>query len=456
MTEPTDSTRASAPVLYEPPADADEVDRLRDERDFWKHLFEDLVESFPEPVVTIDDEGRIVHWNEAHEEHIGLDRTEVVGRRASDVIGTENVDEILADEIVRTDRTIREDEVRSTVTADGERWHVRAAGQPLRAPDGTVVGAFEYVTRVTDLVEKQQQVERVQSRISDEVETSVSELLETSERVARSSQLIGETTDDQVARLSEVSDEVTKLSATIEQVAASAEQADGDSERMEKLAVESKGDVAKSLERMEDVSSAANELTENATALESQFSDIENVIEVINDIAGQINLLALNASIEAARSGEAGSGFAVVADEIKSLAEQTSDEVETIEDVIDEMATVADATTESVRETTAQIDDAMAAIRAVDEKQDTIRAAIENSRQGIGEIATATDEQAASAAEVSSMVETAVDELEGVAGEIGELAAANETVTEEVRTVQRRVRAVESELDAKPGRSSRQ
>ncbi|MFC7203542.1 methyl-accepting chemotaxis protein [Haloferax namakaokahaiae] len=447
MSSPEHHSGVVHPTFYDPPEEADEVERLRDERDFWKHLFEDLVESFPEPVLTIDDAGRIVHWNEKHEDIAGIQPEEAIGRLASDVIGTKDVEETLAEEIVRTGKTIREDTIRHSRQDSGSEWSIRAAGQPLRAPDGTVVGAFEYVSRVTDLVNQRRQVERAQEQITTEIESSVSSLLESSTHVAEGSQFINETTTQQVSQLSEVREEMTNLSATIEEVASSADEIRQKSNRMERLATESREDVAETFDQMRDVSDSGEALDENVDALRSQFADVEEVTEVIDDIAKKINLLALNANIEAARSGEAGSGFAVVANEIKQLAEQTGEEVQAIEQVVDDMATVTEATADGVETTTDHIEDAIERLRVVDENQETILSAAADSAMGVEQVAEATDAQASSATEVSSMVDSAVDELAEVADEISELAEMNEAQAEEVRTVQRRVRAVEAELD---------
>ncbi|MFC6725088.1 PAS domain-containing protein, partial [Halobium palmae] len=122
---------ADTDALYTPPPDAGREERLEDERDFWRHQFEQLVERFPEPALVVDGDGRVTHWNEKQADIAGRAAEDVVGVPAHDAIGTEGVEETLAETLVRTGETIREEQIRSATRDDDETWHVRAAGQPL-------------------------------------------------------------------------------------------------------------------------------------------------------------------------------------------------------------------------------------------------------------------------------------------------------------------------------------
>ena len=419
---------------------------LRDERDFWKHLFDSLIEEFPEAVIVVDDEGTLTHWNEPHEEIANIPAEEVIGRNAYDVLGTEGVEETLAEKIARTGRTIREDALRSTTDPEGNRYHIRCSGTPLRTPGGEVVGAFELISQVTDLVEQRKTLEELQDRMTDEVEVLVEELLSSAERIAASSQQIGAVASDQAGNLDDLSSEIERLSATIEEIASSADEVNRMSGQAEETVVESHETAETTLEHVSEVSDAGDLLTQNTHALRNRVEEIDRIVTVIDDIADQTNLLALNASIEAARAGEAGGGFAVVAEEVKALAEQSKREAGEIEGIVGDITGTIEDTVGNVEEANERIDDAVDQIETMMDNQQRISDAISQTSVGMDEIADATSEQSRAAEDITAMINEAVRGVDEVTEEIEQLAGANERQTDRAAEIRENVGRIEAHL----------
>ncbi len=122
----------------------------------------------------------------------------------------------------------------------------------------------------------------------------------------------------------------------------------------------------------------------SAQTLAITTQNIFEVIELINNIAGQINLLALNATIESARAGEAGKGFAVVASEVKNLASQTSKATEDIARKIEEMKAASESVVGalvSIRESITQVDQYSNSVASAVEQQTAVTSEIASNMQ---------------------------------------------------------------------------
>jgi len=280
---------------------------------------------------------------------------------------------------------------------------------------------------------------------TEAISASAQEVRSASEQVSESVQQIAEGADEQNRNIQQVSDEMTDLSATVEEITSSTDEVasksqqavnDGESGReyAEQAAAEIDALERKSTEAIEQVESLAEEMER-----------IGEVTTLIDDIAEQTNMLALNANIEAARAGEAGEGFAVVAREIKTLAEETQEATTDIESMIDDIRSRTDSTVEDMQDMGESVDTGKETVENATDALTSIVQQVNEANDGVQAISDATDEQAASMEEVVSMAEEVGSISEETSSEAENVAASAEEQTASITEVTEKIQSLSSQ-----------
>ncbi|PSF12143.1 methyl-accepting chemotaxis protein [Marinobacter fuscus] len=258
----------------------------------------------------------------------------------------------------------------------------------------------------------------------DELSANVTSLRETS-RHSRTSVESQQSEIDMIATaINEMSAAAGEIAQNAQQTAEAAENADQESRGSLETVTASRDAVQK---LVHEINSAA----EVIDTLGKDVSSITTVLEVIQGIAEQTNLLALNAAIEAARAGEAGRGFAVVADEVRNLAQRTQSSTEEINNMIERLQKGASDAVDVMKASTAVSNVSMEKAQDAMDSLNRIVEAIVAISQMTSQIATASEEQTSVTEELNASITRIADQGQ----EAASVASENDVYSGHIETI---------------------
>lgn len=242
----------------------------------------------------------------------------------------------------------------------------------------------------------------------DELRTLVTTINETSEQVSSSAQETQTTARHLANAAEQQAQQISSATSAINQIVNSMDIVSKDSaesadvaERSVKIASHGAEVVRETISGMDSIRDQIQETSKRIKRLGESSQEIGSIVELINDIAEQTNILALNAAIQAASAGEAGRGFAVVADEVQRLAERSTSATKRIETLVQTIQSDTNEAVNSMEQTTAEVvagarlaEDAGSALGDIERVSHDLSALIQN-------ISTAAREQSSAATEVS-------------------------------------------------------
>ena len=282
------------------------------------------------------------------------------------------------------------------------------------------------------------------NQVVKNIKAMIISLTDAVQATASASAQISSSAEEMAAGAQEQSTQTTEIAGAVEQMtktiletsknsASAAEQAKSAKE----VAQDGGKSTEDTIEGMTRISQVVEQAANTIKELGKSSEKIGTIIEVIDDIADQTNLLALNAAIEAARAGEHGRGFAVVADEVRKLAERTTKATKEIGSMIKEIQKDTNGAVVAMESGTSEVEKGMA---LANESGNSLQEII-NTTNGvldvINQVAAASEEQSSAAEQISHSIEGINSVTQQSAAGVQEIARAAEDLNNLTVTLQR-------------------
>jgi len=404
------------------------------------------LDNLPTPVFIIDKEYNVQYMNKFGCETVGKSKEECLSSKCYDLMKADHC----KTEQCRLHLAMKEGKTHGgehQAKPNGKNMDVMYTGSPIFDRSGNLLGAMEYVGDITAVKEGERYLSRNTKKIMEAMElfahgdltvnveperenddmgrlargfnkvvSNIKEMIMTlresieataaaSTQISSSAEELATGAQEQSSQSGEVASAVEEMASTILETNKNISNTADKAKLSQEYAEEGNIAVHETIEGMERISEVVNNASQKVQELGESSDQIGEIIQVIDEIADQTNLLALNAAIEAARAGEQGRGFAVVADEVRKLAERTSKATTEIAAMIKKIQQETGQTVEAI---TKGNDEVIHGIELANKAGDSLRKIKEKICEVLdlsNQVAAASEQQSSAAEQISRNVE---------------------------------------------------
>jgi methyl-accepting chemotaxis protein len=295
-------------------------------------------------------------------------------------------------------------------------------------------------------------VEAMLARVADSADRTV----HAANEISGATEGLTTSSHKQSSQAGHVASAVEEMSATIEQTTQQTSLAAHEASLANDDAQQGNGAMNSMMENVRSISNVVIQSADKISALGKSSEQIGEIIQVIDEIADQTNLLALNAAIEAARAGDAGRGFAVVADEVRKLAERTQKATKEISNTIKIIQRDTGEAVGSMQAGTRLVNEGQQALTRTADAFSAILQRTERVSDVMSQLATASEEQAATSNVMAESVTAIADVIEESAQNVGNIAGSAQGLQAQAEELQQLIGQFRIARSAQSMRSSAQ